>query len=128
MSKTILSENIRALYKSSGLSQAEFGAKFGSNAKNIWAYIHVGSKPNGVFLQNLCNHYNIDIDFLTNTQIRMTKDGDIANRPKYGDRVNRLKKRVEKLLAEHDEFSKSFRAELTAVVAELAEAERTKTR
>ena len=106
--KSILSRNIDSLWKDSGLTQAEFGTKFNSNQKSLWAYINGSNiKPAADFLFELCNYYQIDIDFLKSKLIKI-KEGKIVNYPKSQDKKKALLDELEKMKEEIARFNERF--------------------
>jgi transcriptional regulator with XRE-family HTH domain len=106
--KSILSRNIDAFWKDSGLTQGEFGTKFNSNQKSLWAYINGSNiKPAADFLFEICNYYQIDIDFLKSKLVKI-KEGKIINYPKSQDKKKALLDELEKMKEEIARFNDRF--------------------
>ena len=104
--KSILSRNIEALWRESGLSQAEFGARFNSNNKSVWAYINGKNiKPSADFLFELCNYYQIDIEFLKSRLVKL-KGGKVSNYTAQKDKADLILSSI-KLIREIQEDSNS---------------------
>lgn len=120
----VLSQNLKTLYQASNLSQKEFGERFGSNQKNIWAYLNNGTEPNGTFLLKLCQYYGFDINYLTTVKITVNTAGNITNLPKHSSRLKRLKKRAQDLKQEHKQFSERIAEELSSIITEFEDMER----
>jgi transcriptional regulator with XRE-family HTH domain len=120
-----LAENIKAIWKDSGLTQKEFAEQFGSTDKAIWTYIHGRAEPNGAFLLRLCEHFSIDIHFLYERKI-IIKRNKILNRPDKGNKARELKVKAIELLNQTREVQAGIEAELRSLITELEQLSRKK--
>jgi len=113
--KSILSRNIDSLWKDSGLTQAEFGNKFNSNQKSLWAYINGSNiKPAADFLFELCNYYQIDIDFLKSRVVKI-KGGKVTNYTAQKDKTDQILAAIKAIREIQEETNNKIQLQLNAL-------------
>ncbi len=116
---TIVHQNIAKLFKASGMTQKDFAEKFGISAKVAWTYINGTAKPGGQFLLRLCEFYSIDFEFLNNTRIRINARGEIENRPNYKARAQKIRRQMDQLMTERQQFERVFQAHIAKLAMDL---------
>jgi len=55
----IIAYNVKLLRKSEGLTQEEFGKRYGSTKTKVWWYEHSKFKPPVDFIFRLCKHHKL---------------------------------------------------------------------
>lgn len=122
-----LNENIKTLWECSGLTQKEFGERYGSNQKALWTYLN-GSEPNGQFLLKICDGYGVDINFLSSTKLIKGRDGQVKNLPNYSAQIRKLRAKADRIKERLDLLSNELANEVSSLITEVERLERSRTR
>jgi len=115
----LINQNIKRLFEASGMNQREYAELFGVSQKVIWTYVNKGTRPGGAFIVRLCNHYSIDLNFLSNTKIKVNAQGEIVNRPDYRTKAKKIRAEIDALMTEKQAFDNSFAKRLYKLAVEL---------
>lgn len=93
----IISHNIKLLREIEGLGQSEFGIKYGSNQKSIWAYEAGNSKPKSNFILNLSAGTGITPEVLLSLKLKKDRHNRITNIPSKDQEIQTLKNELKAL-------------------------------
>lgn len=116
----ITAHNIKFLRLKEGLTQKEFGKKYDSNQKNVWAYEKGTNKPKGQVLLNISKGTGIAPEILLTVKLRKDKvTGAIINLPSKEKQVQEMRKQLGTLMTEFEKAQKVFFKGLTKITERL---------
>lgn len=105
----ITAHNIKLLRLNEGLTQKEFGKKYDSNQKNVWAYEKGTNKPKGQVLLNISKGTGIPPEILLTVKLKKDRvTGAIINLPSKEKQVQQMRTELKTLIAEFEKAQKTF--------------------
>jgi transcriptional regulator with XRE-family HTH domain len=120
----IISHNIKLLREIDGTTQGEFGEKYGSNQKSIWAYEKGNVAPKSKFILALSKGVGISEDVLLTVKLKRDRTGNITNIPKADSEILRIRNELQSMINDYKKATDTFFSSLIALNKRLDKLER----